>query len=152
MALDQASSLSRKLAYVPEPTFGFVKLLASSGSHCTKVSRWAALTSRVQVSARSRPPPSFIPTLIGLRAFDLVSSRVWWGAATNNGLSLFLLFGLVWFFFHLILYLFVSLFVPDCLCFVRLSLSLLFETTVACTNSFLLPWSYLLWTSSCIKH
>ena len=37
-ALDQASSLSRKLAYVPGPTFGFVKLLASSGSHCTK---WA---------------------------------------------------------------------------------------------------------------
>ena len=26
----------RKLAYVPGPTFGFVKLLASSGSHCTK--------------------------------------------------------------------------------------------------------------------
>ena len=38
MALDLASSLSRKLAYVPGPTFGFVKLLASSGSHCTK---WA---------------------------------------------------------------------------------------------------------------
>ena len=37
-ALDHASSLSRKLAYVPGPTFGFVKLLASSGSHCTK---WA---------------------------------------------------------------------------------------------------------------
>ena len=35
-ALDQASSLSRKLAYVPGPIFGFVKLLASSGSHCTK--------------------------------------------------------------------------------------------------------------------
>ena len=35
-ALDQASSLSRKLAYVPGPTFRFVKLLASSGSHCTK--------------------------------------------------------------------------------------------------------------------
>ena len=41
-ALDQASSLSRKLAYVPGPTFGFVKLLASSGSHCTK---WADETS-----------------------------------------------------------------------------------------------------------
>ena len=27
----------------------------------------------------------FIPTLIGLRAFDLVSSPVWWEAATNNG-------------------------------------------------------------------
>ena len=35
-ALDHASSLSRKLAYVPGPNFGFVKLLASSGSHCTK--------------------------------------------------------------------------------------------------------------------
>ena len=34
--IDQASSLSRKLAYVPGLTFGFVKLLASSGSHCTK--------------------------------------------------------------------------------------------------------------------
>ena len=27
--------------------------------------------------------PPFIPTLISLRAFDLVSSRVWWEAATN---------------------------------------------------------------------
>ena len=36
MALDRASSLSHKLAYVPGRTFGFVKLLASSGSHCTK--------------------------------------------------------------------------------------------------------------------
>ena len=35
-ALDHASSLSRKLAYVPGPTLGFKKLLASSGSHCTK--------------------------------------------------------------------------------------------------------------------
>ena len=25
-----------------------------------------------------------MPTLIGLRAFDLVSSRVWWEAATNT--------------------------------------------------------------------
>ena len=39
----------------------------------------------VRVSTRSRPPLSFIPTLIGLRAFDLVSSRVWWEAATNIG-------------------------------------------------------------------
>ena len=30
-------------------------------------------------------PLPFIPTLIGLRAFDLVSSRVWWEAATNIG-------------------------------------------------------------------
>ena len=45
-----------------------------------------ALTSRVRVSIRSRPPLPFIPTLIGLRAFDLVSSRVWWEAATNTGL------------------------------------------------------------------
>ncbi len=29
-------------------------------------------------------PLPFIPTLIGLRAFDLVSSRVWWEAATNT--------------------------------------------------------------------
>ena len=28
-------------------------------------------------------PLPFIPTLIGLRAFDLVSSRVWWEATTN---------------------------------------------------------------------
>ena len=55
-ALDQASSLSRKLAYVPGLTFGFVKLLALFNA------RWRAL---------------------GLRAFDLVSSRVWWEAATN---------------------------------------------------------------------
>ena len=83
-ALDQASSLSRKLAYVPGPTFGFVKLLASSGSHCTK---WADEQHR-QAGFESRLLPDlplpFIPTLIGLRAFDLVSSRVWWEAATNK--------------------------------------------------------------------
>ena len=82
-ALDQASSLSRKMAYVPGPTFGFVKLLASSGSHCTK---WADEQHR-QAGFESRLVPDlplpFIPTLIGLRAFDLVSSRVWWEAATN---------------------------------------------------------------------
>ena len=86
-ALDQASSLSRKLAYVPGPTFGFVKLLASSGSHCTK---WADEQHR-QAGFESRLVPDlplpFIPTLIGLRAFDLVSSRVWWEAATNIGMS-----------------------------------------------------------------
>ena len=83
-ALDQASSLSRKLAYVPGPTFGFVKLLASSGSHCTK---WAD-GQHWQAGFESRLLPDlplpFIPTLIGLRAFDLVSSRVWWEAATNT--------------------------------------------------------------------
>ena len=83
-ALDQASSLSRKLAYVPGPTFGFVKLLASSGSHCTK---WAD-EQHWQAGFESRLLPDlplpFIPTLIGLRAFDLVSSRVWWEAATNT--------------------------------------------------------------------
>ena len=82
-ALDQASSLSRKLAYVPGPTFGFVKPLASSGSHCTK---WADEQHR-QAGFESRLLPNlplpFIPTLIGLRAFDLVSSRVWWETATN---------------------------------------------------------------------
>ena len=83
-ALDQASSLSRKLAYVPGPTFGFVKLLASSGSHCTK---WADEQHR-QAGFESWLLPDlplpFIPTLIGLQAFDLVSSRVWWEAATNT--------------------------------------------------------------------
>ena len=83
-ALDQASSLSRKLAYVPGLTFGFVKLLASSGSHCTK---WAdEQHRRAGFESRFVPdlPLPFIPTLIGLRAFDLVSSRVWWEAATNT--------------------------------------------------------------------
>ena len=87
-ALDHASSLSRKLAYVPGPTFGFVKLLASSGSHWTK---WADEQHR-QAGFESRLVPDLplpvIPTLIGLRAFDLVSSRVWWEAATNTWLFL----------------------------------------------------------------
>ena len=68
---------------MPGPTFGFVKLLASSGSHCTK---WAD-EQHWQAGFESRLVPDlplpFIPTLIGLRAFDLVSSRVWWEAATN---------------------------------------------------------------------
>ena len=33
-------------------------------------------------------PSPFIPTLIGLRAFDLVSSPIWWEAATNTKLHL----------------------------------------------------------------
>ena len=70
---------------MPGPTFGFVKLLASSGSHCTK---WADEQHR-QAGFESRIVPDlplpFIPTLLGLRAFDLVSSRVWWEAATNIG-------------------------------------------------------------------
>ena len=82
------SSLSRKLAYVPGPTFGFVKLLASSGSHCTK---WADEQHR-QAGFESRLVPDLplplIPTLIGLRAFDLVSSRVWWEAATNTATAI----------------------------------------------------------------
>ena len=76
MAQDLASSLSRKLAYVPGPTFGFVKLLASSGSHCTK---WADEQHRpAGFESRLVPdlPLLFIPTLIGLRVFDLVPSRV----------------------------------------------------------------------------
>ena len=69
---------------MPGPTYGFVKLLASSGSHCTK---WAD-EQHWQAGFESRLVPDlplpFIPTLIGLRAFDLVSSRVWWEAATNT--------------------------------------------------------------------
>ena len=84
-ALDQGSSLSRLLAYVPGPTFMFLKLLASSVSHCNKLAdeqhRQAGFESRL---VQDLPLP-FIPTLIGLRAFDLVSSRVWWEAATNIG-------------------------------------------------------------------
>ena len=89
-ALDQASSLSRKQAYVPGPTFGFVKPLASSGSHCTK---WAD-EQHWQAGFESRLLPDlplpFIPTLIGLRAFDLVSSRVWWEAVTNTKVDMLL--------------------------------------------------------------
>ena len=69
---------------MPGPTFGFVKLLASSGSHCTK---WADEQHRpVGFESRLVPdhPLPFTPTLIGLRAFDRVSSRVWWEAATNK--------------------------------------------------------------------
>ena len=69
---------------MPGPTFGFMKLLASSGSHCTK---WADEQHR-PAGFKSRLVPDlplpFIPTLISLRAFDHVSSRVWWEAATNK--------------------------------------------------------------------
>ena len=58
-ALDQASSLSRLLAYVPGPTFGFVKLLASSGSHCTK---WAD-EQHWQAGFESRLLPDLPPPL-----------------------------------------------------------------------------------------
>ena len=78
------SSSSDNPAYMPGPTFGFVKLLASSASHCTK---WADEQHRpAGFESRLVPdlPLPFIPTLIGLRAFDHVSSRVWWEAATNK--------------------------------------------------------------------
>ena len=78
------SSSSHNPAYVPGPTFGFVKLLVSSGSHCTK---WADEQHRpAGFESRLVPdlPLPFIPTLIGLRTFDHVSSRVWWEAATNK--------------------------------------------------------------------
>ena len=52
-------------------------------THLIHIALSGSMTSRVRVSARSRPPPPFIPTLIGLRAFDLVSSPVWWEAVTN---------------------------------------------------------------------
>ena len=69
---------------MPGPRFGFVKLLALSGSHCTKWAdeqhRPAGFESRLVLDL----PLPFIPTLIGLRAFDHVSSRVWWEAATNK--------------------------------------------------------------------
>ena len=82
------SSSSHNLAYVPGPTFGFVKLLASSGSHCTK---WADEQHRpAGFESWLVPdlPLPFIPTLIGLRAFNHVSSPVWWEAATNKQRSL----------------------------------------------------------------
>ena len=69
---------------MPGPRFGFVKLLALSGSHCTKCAdeqhRPAGFESRLVPDL----PLLFIPTLIGLRAFDRGSSRVWWEAATNK--------------------------------------------------------------------
>ena len=69
---------------MPGPRFVFVKLLASSGSHCTKWAdeqHWpAGFESRLVPDI----PLPFIPTLIGLWAFDLVSSPVWWEAATNS--------------------------------------------------------------------
>ena len=78
------STSSHNPAYVPGPTFWFMKLLASSGSHCTK---WADEQHRpAGFESQLVPdlPLPFIPTLVGLRAFDLVSSRVWWEAATNK--------------------------------------------------------------------
>ena len=44
--------------------------------HLTHIALSGSITSRVRVSAHSDLRLSFIPTLIGLRAFDLVSSPV----------------------------------------------------------------------------
>ena len=93
VALTPSSTLTRNgsicmdhinLPNVPGPTFGFVKLLASSGSHGTK---WANEQHRpAGFESRLVPdlPLPFIPTLIGLRAFDLVSSLVWWETLANS--------------------------------------------------------------------
>ena len=72
---------------MPRRTFGFVKLLASSSSYCTK---WADEQHRpAGFEYRLVPdlPLPFIPILIGLRSFDHVSSRVWWQAATNKQIT-----------------------------------------------------------------
>ena len=61
-----------------------MKLLASLGSHGTK---WADKQHRpAGFESRLVPdlPLPFIPTLIGLRTFELVSSPVWWETATNK--------------------------------------------------------------------
>ena len=60
---------------MPGPKFGFVKLLCLIRPSLHLVDRWAAQTSRVRVSARYDLPLPFIPTLIGRRAFDLVSVK-----------------------------------------------------------------------------
>ena len=69
---------------MPGSKFGFVKLLASLDPHCNywvdEQHRPAGFESRLDPDL-SLP---FISTLIGLRAFDLVSSPVWWEAATNT--------------------------------------------------------------------
>ena len=92
MAQTLLSRSSHNPAYVPGPTFGFVKLPASSGSHCTK---WADEQHRPagfeSLLVPDLPLP-FIPTLIGPRAFDHVSGRVWWEAATNKQRSPQMLF------------------------------------------------------------
>ena len=87
--LSNLNMLARKYLEIYSSRFGFVKLLALSGSHCTK---WADEQHR-PAGFESRLVPDlslpFIPTLIGLRAFGLVSSPVWWEAAINSprGLS-----------------------------------------------------------------
>ena len=71
---------------MPGLIFGFVKQLGSSGSHCTK---WAYEQHRpAGFESRLVPdlPLLFIPILIGLQAFDLVSSLVWWGTLANIGI------------------------------------------------------------------
>ena len=73
----------------PDPHLGSWNCLPHLGSwktcsHCTK---WADEQHRPSgFVSRLVPdfPLPFIPTLIGLRAFDHVSSRVWWEAATNK--------------------------------------------------------------------
>ena len=76
------SCVSQHLRNISKPFSTLVGALF--GSHCTK---WADEQHR-QAGFESRLVPDlplpFIPTLIGLRAFDLVSSRVWWEAATNK--------------------------------------------------------------------
>ena len=67
-------SSSHNPAYVPGPTFGFVKTASLIRLTLHQVSRWAAQTSRVRVSTRSWPSLPLVPTLIDLWAFDLVSS------------------------------------------------------------------------------
>ena len=70
----------------PDPDLGSWNCLAHKihialGRSMSSIDQW------VRFSARSRPFPAFITALISLRAFDLVSSPVWWEAATNKFLQ-----------------------------------------------------------------
>ena len=65
-------------------------------THEVHIAFSGSMTSRVRVSARSRPPSPCIPTLIDLRDFDLVSSPVWLVAVTN-----IILLGKIWTFLSL---------------------------------------------------
>ena len=90
MALDLASSLSRKLAYVPGPILGPVEPPGSSDSHTWLIGShmWTDKQHRsagFELQIILDLSLSFIPTLIGLRGFDLVSSLVWWETLANSG-------------------------------------------------------------------
>ena len=98
----QIWGLKFRLGYLRVGELHYWLLLTSFGSSGSHYTKWADEQHRpagFESRLISDLPLPFIPTLIGLRDFDLVSSLVWWEALANIGICVgwLLLIWIIWF-------------------------------------------------------